>query len=143
MYATPTLGHPRPIPTKARRPGTYSSSGHGDGKLVADAFREHPEYASGTRRDEVVFHREVPGLVCKLGAEGSFAVGLADGTGIAIKISDGAYRGYSHVLIALLDTLGLATDSLRVFDPEPVLGHGVPVGEVCVEAPVLDALRRV
>lgn len=127
----------------ARAFGRLASAPDGEARQIADAFRAFPEYVSGTLRDEVVFHREVPGLVCKLGAEGAFAVGLADGTGIAVKIADGNHRGNIPVLVAVLDALGLGTDRLRDLDPYPVLGHGVPVGRVRLSeaiAPVIAAL---
>ena len=120
--------------------GRLASARDGAALRVADAFRAHPEYASGTDRDELVFHREVPGLVCKLGAEGAFAIGLADGTGIAIKIADGNHRGNPPVLVAVLDALGLATDALRALDPYPVLGHGDVVGRVSAAPGFLDPL---
>ena len=114
----------------ARAFGRLASARDGEARLIADAFRTFPTYASGTRRDEVVFHREVPGLVCKLGAEGAFAVGLPGGTGIAIKTADGNHRGNIPVLVGVLDALGLATETLLALDRFPVLGHGLPVGGV-------------
>ncbi len=66
--------------------------GCGPGTLearVADAFRAYPEYASGSTRDEAALMHGVPGLFCKAGAEGVYAVGLADGRGIALKLEDG------------------------------------------------------
>lgn len=116
----------------ARAFGAMASAAEGPARAIADAFRLHPEYASGTRRDEVTFHREVPGLICKLGAEGAFAAGLADGTGIAVKIADGNHRGNVPVLVGILRALGLSTPTLDTLQPHPVLGHGVPVGRVTV-----------
>ena len=128
----------------ARAFGRISSSTEGPAQRLADAFRAHPEYASGTRREENVFHREVPGLVCKIGAEGCFAVGLPDGTGLAVKVGDGHYRATVPALVAVLEALGVSTSALASLDPEPVLGGGKPVGRVVVAdefARTLDALR--
>ena len=124
----------------ARAFGTLASATHGEAATIADAIRSHPAYVSGDRRDEVVFHREVPGLVCKLGAEGAFAFGLADGTGVAIKIADGNHRGCVPVVIAVLDALNLASETLRSFDPLPILGHGQPVGGTRVTPALTRAL---
>lgn len=126
----------------ARAFGSLASAASGEARLLADAFRTHPEYASGTRRDEVVLHREVTGLVCKAGAEGSFGIGLPDGTGIAVKISDGHHRGTVPVVVAALRALGLSTPALEALDPEPVLGHGAVVGRVVASGELLEGLRQ-
>ncbi|HMR49765.1 MAG TPA: asparaginase [Arachnia sp.] len=125
----------------ARAFGRLAAASDGPEKLVADAFRLHPEYASGTTRAEPVFHREVPGLICKSGAEGVLAVGLDDGTGIAVKISDGADRATVAVLVALLGGLGLTTPALEALNPYPVLGHGAPVGRVVSRLGLPERLR--
>lgn len=101
-----------------------------DARAVAEAFRRHPEYVSGTRRDEVVFHREVPGLVCKMGAEGTLVAGLGEGIAVAIKISDGAHRATVPAMVAVLSALGLSTPRLEAFQRQPVLGHGRKVGHI-------------
>ena len=73
----------------ARAFGRIASASDGAEHRVATAIRSHPEYVSGTRRDELELHRAIPGLMGKAGAESVYAVGLADGRGVAIKISDG------------------------------------------------------
>ncbi|MDX2973110.1 asparaginase [Kribbella solani] len=97
---------------------------------IADAFRAHPEYASGTKRDEADFIRQVDGLFCKVGAEGVYAAGLADGRGIAIKVEDGdGKRAREVVLAATLRRLGITGDVIDRHISLPVLGGGVRVGE--------------
>ena len=59
---------------------------------VADAIRAHPEYVSGTRRDECTLLRAIPGAIGKAGAESCYAVALPDGRAIALKTDDGAPR---------------------------------------------------
>lgn len=125
----------------ARAFGRLAGAPTGPERRVGDAFRAHPEYASGTRRDEVVLHREVPGLVCKVGAEGCYAIGLADGTGVAVKVGDGHHRGTVAPVVAVLAALGHDTPALRALDPEPVLGHGRPVGRVVVDPDLRAVLR--
>ena len=49
---------------------------------------------------------QVPGVVAKVGAEGILAVGLPEGIGIAVKISDGMGRGRFEVVDAILTRLG-------------------------------------
>jgi L-asparaginase II len=97
---------------------------------VAGAFRAYPEYASGSRRDEAALMRAVPGLFCKAGAEGVYAVGLPDGRGVAVKIDDGTQRARPVVMAATLKRIGLTHDILDTQLEYPVLGGGLPVGSV-------------
>ncbi|MDO5068542.1 MAG: asparaginase [Propionibacteriaceae bacterium] len=78
----------------------------GPGRLVADAFRQHPEYTSGVGHPVVRLTEQVPGAIAKIGAEGVLAVGLPEGSGIAIKMSDGMGRGRFEVMDAVLAALG-------------------------------------
>lgn len=96
---------------------------------VAASIREHPEYLGGTGRDVTALIEGVPGLVAKDGAEAVYAVGLADGRGVAVKITDGNQRARTVVTRAALVALGLTAD-LSMLDADPVLGHGEPVGAI-------------
>jgi L-asparaginase II len=116
----------------ARAFGTFAAATDGPAKSIADAYRTYPEYVSGTGHADLAIHRAVPGLVCKGGAEGVFAAGLPDGTGIALKIVDGAERGRRELMVALLQSLGIDSPALDVLATSPVLGRGKPVGEVRV-----------
>ena len=73
---------------------------------MADAFRRYPEYTSGTSHPVVRLVEQVPRVVAKVGAEGILAVGLPEGIGIAVKISDGMGRGRFEVVDAILTHLG-------------------------------------
>jgi L-asparaginase II len=103
---------------------------------VADAIRRHPEWVSGTRRDEAVLLGAVPGAIAKAGAEGCYAVALADGRAVALKIDDGAARARKVVMAAALERLGVTrepgVDAAAVRGTGEVLlyGGGRPVGEV-------------
>jgi L-asparaginase II len=123
----------------ARAFGRFASAGPDtlEGR-IATAARAHPEYVSGTHRDEAALMRATPGLLCKGGAEGVYAAGLPDGRGIAVKISDGASRARSVVLVSILHRLGLDNDAIRQQREFPVLGAGEPVGAVRA-APVLTS----
>lgn len=124
----------------ARAFGRLAGGSDPNARRVAEAFRTHPEYASGTNRYEAVLHREVSGIVAKGGAEGTLAAGLADGTGIVVKVSDGDARATAPALVAVLEALGLGTPLLAEFQPHPVLGHGRPVGRVSPSATLRAAL---
>jgi L-asparaginase II len=123
----------------ARAFGAFAAAGEGPARQIADAYRAYPEYVSGTGHMDLAIHRAVPGLVCKGGAEGVFAAGLPDGTGIALKIVDGADRGRGELMVTILMALGVDSTALQALATSPVLGHGKPVGEVRV---VEGLLRR-
>ena len=123
----------------ARGFGAFAAATSGPAKDIADAYRAFPEYVSGTGHADLAIHRAVPGLVCKGGAEGVFAAGLADGTGIALKIVDGAERGRRELMVAILEALGV--EGLTTLATSPVLGHGKSVGEVRVVPGLVASLR--
>jgi L-asparaginase II len=102
---------------------------------VANAFREHSDYASGSRRDESALMKAIPGLFCKAGAESVYAVGLADGRGLAVKIDDGTPRARAVVMAATLQRLGLTHDILIQQAHFPLYGGGIQVGSVQPHAP--------
>ncbi|MDN5724422.1 MAG: asparaginase [Propionibacteriales bacterium] len=119
-----------PLSGLARAFGRIAAATGGPERRLADAYRTHPEWASGTRRDEVELHRAIPGLVCKAGAEAVHAIGLPDGRGIALKISDGTPRARAGLAAGILMLLGYEHPTLDAHAHEPVLGHGEPVGEI-------------
>jgi L-asparaginase II len=100
-------------------------------RRVADAMRAHPEWTSGTSRDERRLMDAVPGLLLKGGAEGVDAFALADGQGVragAVKIDDGAHRARTPVTVAALRLLGAAVpDELATV---PVIGGNAEVGVI-------------
>ncbi|WP_322645567.1 asparaginase [Oerskovia flava] len=103
---------------------------------VARALSAFPEMVGGTGRDATDAMRAVPGLVAKDGADGVYAAGLPDGGSLAFKVLDGSARPRPAVLVAALRHLGAerlgGTDAraLAAVGQTPVLGGGVPVGEV-------------
>ena len=108
----------------------------GPQRRVADAIRRHPEYVSGTTRDELALHRAVPGLIGKAGAESCYAVALPDGRAWALKTDDGAPR-VRPVLMAealrrsgVLDEDGVDAEAVRSTGRFELLGGGLPVGEI-------------
>ena len=107
----------------AAAPGTLEAR-------VKDAFRAYPEYASGSTRDEAELMRATDGLFCKAGAEGVYAVGLADGRGIALKLDDGAVRARKVVMAAVLQHLGITNETIEKHLHFPLLGGGLEVGAV-------------
>ncbi len=103
---------------------------------VAAAIRRHPRWLGGTDRDVTTLIEGVPGLIAKDGAESVYAVGLADGRGLAVKMTDGNQRARAVVTAAALRQMGLGGDDrataavLEAIGESVVLGHGRPVGAV-------------
>jgi L-asparaginase II len=81
-------------------------------RRVADAMRTHPQWTSGTRREERQLMDAVPGLLVKCGAEGVDAFAFDDGRAGAVKIDDGAMRARTPVTVALLRALGIDAPGL-------------------------------
>lgn len=104
----------------------------GSSRRTAEAMRAHPWYVGGTGRDVTALMEGLPGLVAKDGAEGVYAVGLPDGSAVALKVDDGAERARMPVLVAALRALGFEADVLEQYATRPVLGGGRRVGEVRV-----------
>jgi len=101
-----------------------------DEARVADAIRAFPQWLGGTGRDVTSLISGVPGLIAKDGAESVYAVGLADGRAVALKIADGGHRARPVVMAAALRRLGLHADVLDELAHARVLGHGIEVGSV-------------
>jgi len=97
---------------------------------VAAAIRQHPQLVSGSARDEAALLAALPGAIGKAGAEASYAVALADGTAVALKIDDGAYRARPVAMAAVLQQLGVSHPVLDEQVRAPVFGAGRQVGEV-------------
>jgi L-asparaginase II len=108
----------------------------GPERRIADAIRAHPEYVSGTTRDELRLLGAIPGAIGKAGAEACYAVALADGRAYALKIDDGGARARPVVMAEALRRDGVPTDAgvdaaaLDDTGRVPVLGAGEPVGEI-------------
>jgi L-asparaginase II len=97
---------------------------------VRAAMTAHPDLVGGTGRDVTALMAGVSGLVAKDGAEGVLAAALPDGRAVAVKLSDGAWRGFAAVVLAALDRLGADTAGAQALRSSAVLGGGRPVGEV-------------
>jgi L-asparaginase II len=101
---------------------------------VAKAMRNHPFLVGGTDRDVTRLMDGIPGLVAKDGAEGVYAVALADGSAVALKVEDGAGRARTPILVAALRRLGVDAAVLDDLATTPVMGGGRVVGDVRVSS---------
>lgn len=124
-----------------------AAGGESDDPLarIGRAMAARPDLVGGPGRDVTRFMQAWPGLVAKDGAEGVYAAGLPDGTGVAFKVADGSARPRPAVLAAALKAAFWATApedgslepaaeailwGVREVGRTLVLGHGEPVGEV-------------
>lgn len=112
---------------------------------IGRAMAARSDLVGGPGRDVTRFMQAWPGLVAKDGAEGVYAAGLPDGTGLAFKVADGSARPRPAVLAAALEVALWASApeggplepaaeavlrGIREVGRTLVLGHGEPVGEV-------------
>lgn len=97
---------------------------------VAAAMRSYPAHVAGLGRDVTALMEAVPGLLAKDGFEGIQVIALADGTAVALKISDGGDRARMPAAAPALLKLGIDPTLLAPFNHLPVLGGGHPVGEL-------------
>ncbi|SFP74883.1 asparaginase [Amycolatopsis arida] len=120
----------------ARAFGRLVGAEDGPERRVADAMRAHPWLVAGTGREDTLLMLTVDGLLVKGGAEGVHAMALPDGTAVALKVSDGAARPRSTLLVTVLERLGALPDNeaarsvLDGLRRGEVLGGGRPVGEL-------------
>ncbi len=103
-------------------------------RRILDAVGRAPALLAGEKRFCTALLRQWPGRVfAKNGAEGVYAVALApdparvrwpQALGIAVKVDDGAERGYQPVVVDLLRWLGALPDDL----PPPLAAfHRMPI----------------
>ncbi len=79
---------------------------------IAEAIRAHPEYVSGTTRDERTLLTAMPGSIGKAGAESVYAVALPDGRAFAMKTDDGAARARPVMMAAALERSGVTAEDV-------------------------------
>ena len=125
----------------ARGFATVATATDGPEHRVAEAIRAYPAFVSGTTRDERALLTAIPGAIGKAGAESCYAVALPDGRSFALKHDDGAPRARAVTMAALLQRFGVDTEdgvdteAARATGRAPVLGGGVPVGEIRATLP--------
>jgi L-asparaginase II len=102
---------------------------------AAAAMRAEPYLVAGRGRSDTRIMEAVPGLICKVGAEGLHCAALLGwGIGVAVRIDDGSDRAAAPALVKALELLGLLDEDeaqlerLAPVAAPPVLGGGRPVG---------------
>ncbi len=97
---------------------------------VAAAMRDHPYYVGGSGHQNSTLMETVPGALAKGGAEGVIGVAAPDGTSVSMKIVDGSPRATTLLALRVLEAFGLDISGAAVLTSVPILGGGVPVGEI-------------
>ncbi len=97
------------------------------------AMRAQPYMVAGSGRSDTRIMQAVPGMICKVGAEGLHCAALlGQGLGIAVRIDDGSDRAAAPALVRVLELLGFLDgaqlERLASVAAPPVLGGGKPVG---------------
>jgi L-asparaginase II len=85
----------------------------GEIAVLTAAMSEHPELVGGPKAVDTLVMRALPGAVAKRGAEGLLCAGLPDGTGMALKVEDGANRASYAAAGAVLGIAELVERPLR------------------------------
>jgi L-asparaginase II len=107
---------------------------------VAAAMRKHPFYVGGSRHANTDLMRLVPGALAKGGAEGVIGVAAANGAAVAMKVVDGSPRATTLIALRVLECLGTDVAAAHELAVVPVLGGGVPVGEIALGSALEDAM---
>ena len=134
LFSTTVLGLAR-----ATRALALAPFGSPEG-AVAAAMRAEPEYVGGSGHQNTEVMRLVPGTVCKGGAEGVLMAAATTGQAVAMKVTDGSPRATTMLALAVLGALGVDVSAAVAWTTVPILGGGVPVGEVRVSDEVRSAL---
>lgn len=117
----------------ARVAGSPATDPSGSAARLVSAVRASPWAIDGPGEPDTVIIERL-GLFAKAGAEGVMVLGAPDGTAVALKILDGSRRAGFLVALRLLASVGGVDAALaeRVAAEltTPVLGGGVPVGEL-------------
>ena len=126
----------RGLATAYARLGARAGAGDEGPAAVVEAVRRHPFMLSGTGQLDTLLVEATGGRVlAKVGAEATYgAVDLSTGTGLALKVLDGAPRARAAALLAALRALDWLDDTewdaVIASAAVEIHGGGLPVGAV-------------
>jgi L-asparaginase II len=109
VHAVPLRG----LATAYARLGARAAAGEAGPAAVVDAVRRHPFMLAGTGQlDTLLLENSGGRVLAKVGAESAYAaVDLATGTGLALKVLDGAPRARGAALLSALRALDWLDDA--------------------------------
>jgi len=111
-------------------------------RRIADAMRAHPFFVGGDRHANSDTMTRVQGVLAKGGAEGVIGMAAATGEAVAMKIVDGNPRATTLIALEVLAALGVDITDAGSLVELPVLGGGVPVGEIALGADAASWVRE-
>ena len=132
VHAMPLAG----LATAYARLGTRAATGEDGPAAVVEAVRHHPFMLAGTGQLDTLLLEATGGrILAKVGAEAGYAaVDTETGTGVALKVIDGAPRARAAALLAALRALdwldGPEWDALLPAATVEIHGGGHTVGAV-------------
>jgi L-asparaginase II len=132
VHAMPLQG----LATAYARLGARAATGEDGPAALVEAVRRHPFLLCGTGQLDTLLVEATGGrILAKVGAEAGYgAVDLDSGTGVALKVIDGAPRARGAALLAVLRALDwLDDDQFEAVLPAATVeirGGGLPVGSV-------------
>ena len=102
----------RGLATAYARLGARAAAGEEGPRAVVEAVRRHPFMLAGTGQLDTLLVEATGGrILAKVGAEAAYAaVDLSTGTGLALKVLDGAPRARAAALMAALRALDWVDD---------------------------------
>lgn len=103
-------------------------------RRVADAMRAHPFYVGGDNHANSDTMTRLPGVLAKGGAEGVIGMAASTGQAVSMKIVDGNPRATTLLALTVLGALGVDVSNAGSLVELPVLGGGIPVGEIALGA---------
>jgi L-asparaginase II len=105
-------------------------------RRITDAMRAHPELVGGPGSADTEVMRALRGWFAKGGAEGLLCAAGPDGTGVALKAADGAWRAIGPAAARFFAELGYEISALRTVPVEN--SRREVVGEISVDPAVTD-----
>lgn len=111
-------------------------------RRIADAMRSHPFFVGGDHHANSDTMTRVAGVLAKGGAEGVIGMAAATGEAVAMKIVDGNPRATTLIALQVLAALGVDITDAGSLVELPVLGGGVPVGEIVLGADAAAWVRE-
>lgn len=103
-------------------------------RRVSDAMRAFPFYVGGDNHANSDTMTRMPGVLAKGGAEGVIGMAAATGEAVSMKIVDGNPRATTLLALTVLGALGVDVSQAGSLVELPVLGGGIPVGEIALGA---------
>ena len=89
------------------------------------AMKAHPDMVAGEGEIDTVLMQQVPGLVCKQGADGYYGISLKETKygplGVVLKVEDGSTAAREPAVIRVLELLGVLSENNTLPWKRPII----------------------